>query len=145
MALPWIIGGLAVATVAYLASDDDDSSSSSNSYSNRKEREREAIEEAKKEKNREIRKEISEYKEIQESEIEKKYGASISFDKQEELKVLIAEMEGRIEYEDIEKASKIEILYQNKQKEKEIDNLYNEINEIEEALKELEAIKNGTF
>ena len=143
MALPWIIGGLAVATVAYLASDDD--SSSSSSYSDREEREREAREEAKKEKNREIREEISEYKEIQESEIEKKYGASIFFDNQEELKVLMAEMEGRTEYENIEKASKVTIFHQDKNKEEKIDDLSNEINELEEALKELEVIRNETL
>lgn len=140
MALPWIIGGLAVATVVYLASDDD-SNSSSSSYSDR---ERKAKEEAKKERNRQIREKISEYKDIQSTQIEKKYGAVIFFDTQEELKVLMAEMEGRIEYEDIKKASKVTIFYQDKYTEEAIDNLSNEIDELEEALKELEVIKNET-
>jgi hypothetical protein len=142
MALPWIIGGLAVATVAYLASDDDSSSSSSN---DRDEREQETKRQAKEEKNERIRDEIREYKDNQSSQIEEKYGAIISFDLQEDLKILLASIEGRTEYEDINKASKIQIMYQDKTQQHEIDDLKKESRELEESIKELEDIKNETL
>lgn len=115
----------------YDAVTDDDTSSSSSS-SDRDDREREAKKRAKEEKNERIHEEINEYKENQSSQIEEKYGAIISF-------------EGRTEYEDINKASKIQIMYQDKTREYEIDDLKKERMELEESIKELEAIKNETF
>lgn len=143
MALPWIIGGLVVAGVGYLATKDDDSTSSSSS--DREDREREAKQRAKKEKNEKIREEINKYKEDQLSQIEEKYGAIISFDVQEDLKNFVASVEGRTEYVDIDKASKVQILYQDKTREYEIDDLKKERMELKEAIKELETMKNETF
>jgi len=142
MALPWIIGGAVLATVAYLASDDDNSSSSS---SDRDYREKEARKRAKEEKNERVRDEISEYKDNQSSQIEEKYGAIISFDLEQDLKVLSARLEGRTEYEDINKASKVQIVYQDKTQQYKIDDLEKESMELEKAIEELEVIKNETL
>lgn len=146
MALPWLIGGAAViAGKLIYDAVTDDSSSSSSSYDDREKREREAKQRVKEEKNEKIREEISEYKENQLSQIEEKYGAVISFDVQKDLKVLSASIEGRTEYEDINKASKVQIIYQDKTRQYEIDNLKKETIEIKEVAKDLEAIKNETF
>jgi hypothetical protein len=146
MALPWIIGGLALGAgkLIYDAVTDE-SSSSSSSYSDREEREKEAKQRAKEEKNEKIREEISRYKENQLSQIEEKYEAIVSFDWQEDLKILLASIKGRMEYEDIDKASKVQIIYQDKTRQHEIDNLKKETIELKEAVKELEAIKNEIF
>jgi hypothetical protein len=139
--LGWAAVAAATATVAYLASDDDSSSSSSD----RDTREKETKQRAKEERNERIREEINEYKENQSSQIEEKYGAIISFDLQEDLKVLSASFEGRTEYEDINKASKVQIMYQDRTRQYEIDDLKKQIIELEESIKELEAIKNETL
>jgi len=89
MALPWIIGGLAVATVAYLATDDDSSSSSSDRY----DREREAKERAKEEKNEKILEEIKDYKNTQKKKIKNKYGTIIDFNKTKEIKIVSKDMQ----------------------------------------------------
>jgi len=118
--LGWIAVAAATATVAYLASDDDNSSSSSSS-SDQGDREREAKQRAKEEKNEKILGEIRQYKDNQLSQIEKKYGATISFDSQT--------------------PSKIQILHQDKTRLSKINRLKNEKTEIEEAIKSLEAYK----
>jgi len=141
MALPWIIGGAVLATVAYLASDDNSSSSSSD----KDYREKEARKRVKEKKNERVRDEISEYKDNQSSQIEEKYGAIISFDLQQDLKVLSSRLEGRTEYEDINKASKVQIVYQDKTQQYKIDDLKKETRELEEAIAKLKAIKNETL
>jgi len=118
MALPWIIGGLAVATVAYLASDDDDSSSSSSSYSDREEKEREAKRRAKEKNNNRIRNEIEEYKKEQILKIQDKYKTFISL-----------------------KSDKAKVLSKNKSIVYEVADLKKESKELKEAMKELEDIK----
>ena len=76
MALPWIIGGLAVATVAYLATDDDTPSYSSDRY----DREREAQKRVEEEKNRQILIDINLYKKKEILYIENKYQSTIHID-----------------------------------------------------------------
>jgi len=100
----------------------DDSSSSSSSYSDREERERETKQQAKEKKNNRIRKEIKAYKKEQILQIKEKYGTLISL-----------------------KSNKGKVLSKNKNIQYEIDDLKKETIELEEAIKELEAIKNETF
>jgi len=112
-AIPVVIGA---GKLIYDAVTDDDSSS------DRYEREREAQQRAKEAKNKEIRKEIREYKNKQIVQIKKKYGVEI-----------------------ILKKSKVKIMSQDKTQQYEIDDLKKESTELEEAIKELEDIKNKTF
>ncbi len=75
MALPWILGGLAVATVAYLGSRDDDDNRSSSS-NDRYEQEQEAKKRSKK---RAIEQDIEAFKESEKKRIRQKYNAQIEF------------------------------------------------------------------
>ena len=128
MALPWIIGGLAVATVAYLASDSDDDSSSSSS--DRDDREREAIERAKEERNKKIHKNIAEYKREQKRQIKNKYNTIIDF---------ISENSNNLNKD------KVKIVSKDNKLENSIKKLKQKNKEIEDAQKELEGIRSEIF
>jgi len=145
MALPWIIGGIAVATVAYLATDDSSSSSSS---SDREDRERELIEEAKREKNDRIIKEIMEYKENQILKISKKYNVEIDFISEPDAHTMSASL-GAVTSIQAElngtPKGKVLILKKNNLLKNKMGSLRNEVNELEKALKELKAIQNETL
>lgn len=97
----------------------DDSSSSSSSYSDIEEKERETKQQAKEKKNNKIRNEIEAYKKEQILQIKDKYKTVISL-----------------------KSDKAKVHSKNKSIVYEIDDLKKESKEIEEAMKELEAIKN---
>jgi len=144
MALPWIIGGLAAAAAAaYLASDDDDSSSS---YSDRDEREEETKRRAREEKREQKLEDIDDFINSQEVEMKKRYpSADIRFDLTERHKILMAKLEGKSVHVDIEKASSINILFQENEFQEEIYDIQEEISNLQVALKELKEIKNETF
>jgi len=74
----WAVGGaITVATIIVASSDDDDYESST--YSNRNEKESEAKEEARAEKNEKICKEINDYKGKRIKHIKQKYQVGIEF------------------------------------------------------------------
>jgi vacuolar-type H+-ATPase subunit I/STV1 len=78
MALPWILGGLAVATVAYLGSRDDDDNRSSSS-NDRYEQEQEARRREKEAKREQLNRDITSFKENEKKRIQQKYNAQIEF------------------------------------------------------------------
>jgi len=142
MALPWIIGGLAVATVAYLASDSDDDSSSSSS--DRDDREREAIERAKEERNNRIHEDIAEYKREQKRQIKNKYNTIIDFISENSDKV------DNLNYFNFNlgyylNKDKVKIVSKDNKLENSIKKLKQKNKEIEDAQKELEGIRSEIF
>jgi len=122
MALPWIIGGLAVAAAAYVLSDDDDDYSD-----NKEEKKAEARRQRKEEDNRVIREDILAYKEAQILEIKRKYGAIIEFNDIEITSNL-----------NVDEASKVTIISKKDKQQKEISFMQEEIVNLKHALKELE-------
>ncbi len=142
LAVPAILG--AGKLIYDAVTDDDDSTSSS--YSDREEREAEAKRRAGYEKKERILEDIDNFINTQEVKMEKKYpDATIMFDQTERLKILMAQLEGETEYVDIEKGSKVTILFQYNNIQEEINALQEEISNIQDALKELEEIKNEAF
>ncbi len=75
MALPWILGGLAVGAAAYLLNDDEKSSRSSD----RDEEEREARRREREAKKERVKQEIEALKKSEKTRIEHKYNAQIKF------------------------------------------------------------------
>lgn len=144
MALPWIIGAAAVATVAYLASDDDSSSSSS---SDRYDRGREAKEREKEKKNERIHDEIREYKDTQLSQIEEKYGVIIDFvsEKYIESSQHLEGLNSFFEEFKRDEKSKVLILNQDKTIESKINHLQKDSKLLKNAMQELEKIKNSNL
>ena len=124
--------------------DDDDSTSSS--YSDREEREAEAKRRAGDEKKERILEDIDNFINTQKVKMENKYpDATILFDQSERLQILMAQLGGETEYVDIEKASKVTVLFQDNNIQEEINALQEEMSNIQDALKELEEIKNEAF
>ncbi|MDQ6961326.1 MAG: hypothetical protein Q9M28_02190 [Mariprofundaceae bacterium] len=122
MALPWIIGGLAVAAASYLLSDDDDG------YSDNEDQKKEAaVKRRKEEDNRVIREDILAYKEAQILEMKRKYGAIIAFNDIEITSDLNAE-----------EASQVIVASKKDTQQKEIRFMTKEIVNLKKALKELE-------
>jgi hypothetical protein len=149
MALPWIIGGLVVAGVGYLATKDDDSTSSSD----REDREREAKQRAREEQNEKIYEEISQYKEKQKKEIKKKYNTIIDFiSENSDKKMNNNSIHGSLLFHSVmmghnlnRDENKIKIISKNKTFKNEINALQKENKELGDALKEMEKVRNETF
>ncbi|HFU74736.1 MAG TPA: hypothetical protein ENK66_00670 [Arcobacter sp.] len=112
MALPWLIGAAVVGTAAYLMSDSDSSSSTSSDESERREekrRERQAKE------RQDINKEIETYKKQAKQRIKWKYNTDIEFS-----------------------SNKLRVVAQDKELEKEIQNIEKDNVTLSNLLQELE-------
>jgi hypothetical protein len=136
MALPWIIGGVAVVAgkMIYDAVTDNGSCS----YSDREEREKEVKKRVEKEKREKLIKEIESYKKEQIALIQSKYNTKIDFISENEKNINIGILNQNI----YGNPYKVRIINRPNKMKSMIISLKRELNDLKKSLRELEVIEN---